>query len=70
MYADLCDRQHVWHLLMIIRDEFESVWRSLLHRNPLPKLDTMIKDLISEEARLDTLRAEQTPPSIDMVLAT
>ena len=30
----------------------------------------MIKDLISEEARLDTLQAEQTPPSTDVVFAT
>ena len=28
------------------------------------------KDLISEEARLDTLRAEHTPPSTDVVFAT
>ena len=25
VYADLRDRQRVWHLLMIVRDEFESV---------------------------------------------
>ena len=65
MYADLRDRQHVWHLLMTLRDEFESIWSSLLHR-----IDTVIKDLILEEARLDTFQAEQTPPSIDVVLTT
>ena len=70
MYADLHDRQRVRHLLMTIRDEFEYVWSSLLHRSPLPKLDTVIKDLISEEARLDTLSAEQTPSSTDVILAT
>ena len=55
VYADLCDRQRVWHLLMTLRDEFEYIRSSLLHRSSLPKLDMMIKDLISEEARLDTL---------------
>ena len=30
----------------------------------------MIKDLISEEACLDTLRAEQTPSATDVVLIT
>ena len=30
----------------------------------------MIKDLISEDAHLDTLRAEQTPSSTDVVLTT
>ena len=68
--ADFCDCQRVWHLFMTVRDEFESVRNSLLHRNPLPKLDTVIKDLISEETCLDTLRAEQTPSSTDVVLAT
>ena len=56
VYVDLRDHQHVWHLLMTVRDEFEYVRSSLLHPSLLPKLDTMIKDLISEEARLDTLR--------------
>ena len=58
MYIDLCDRQRVWHLLVTLRDEFESIRSSLLHRSPLPKLGTMIKDLISEEACQDTFRAE------------
>ncbi|KAL0307388.1 UNVERIFIED_CONTAM: hypothetical protein Scaly_2984000 [Sesamum calycinum] len=70
VYADLRDRQHVWHLLMTLRDEFESVQSSLLHRSPLPKLDIVIKDLISEEIRLNTLHAEHVPLSTDMVLAT
>ena len=62
MYVDLRDRQRVCHLLMIVRDEFESI-RSFLH-------DTVIKDFISEKARLDNLQAKQTPSSTDVVLAT
>ena len=42
---------------MTLKDEFVSIQSSLLHRNSLPKHDIVIKDLISEEARLDTLRA-------------
>ena len=44
-------------MLMTVRDEFESVESesSLLHYNLLSKLDTVIKNLILEEARLDTL---------------
>ena len=57
-------------MLMIVRDEFESIRSSLIHRSLLPKLDTVIKNLISEEARIDTLRVKQTPSSIDVVLAT
>ena len=70
VYADLHDCQRVWHLLMTLRDEFESIRSSLLHRNLLPTIGTVIKDLISEEARLDTLQAEHTQPSTDVVLTT
>ena len=44
-------------MLMTVRDEFEFVENesSLLHYNLLSKLDTMIKDLILEEAHVDTL---------------
>ncbi|KAL0419303.1 UNVERIFIED_CONTAM: hypothetical protein Sradi_1343800 [Sesamum radiatum] len=70
VYADFRDRQHVWHLLMTLRDEFDYVRSSLLHWSPLSKLDTIIKDLISEEIQWNTLCAEQVPPSTDMVLAT
>ena len=55
---------------MTLRDEFEPIQSALLHRSLFLALDTMIKDLILEEARLDTLRAEHTPPSTDVVLAT
>ncbi|KAL0294952.1 UNVERIFIED_CONTAM: Retrovirus-related Pol polyprotein from transposon RE2 [Sesamum angustifolium] len=55
---------------MTLRDEFESLQSSVLHRSPLPKLDIVIKDLISEEIRLNTLHAEHVPLSTYMVLAT
>ena len=70
VHVDLRDHQHVWHLLMTIRDEFESVRSSLLHHSPLLKLDMVIKDLISKKAHLNTLRVEQTLSSTDLVLAT
>ncbi|KAL0358176.1 UNVERIFIED_CONTAM: hypothetical protein Scaly_1503300 [Sesamum calycinum] len=57
----ICD--HVW-------PNVEAIKVSLLHRSPLPKLETVIKDLISEEIRLNTLRVEQVPTSTFMVLAT
>ena len=55
---------------MTLRDEFDHIQSSLIHRSPFLTLDTMIKDLISQEARLNTLRVEHTPPSTDVVLAT
>ena len=53
---------------MTLRDEFEPIWSSLIHRSPFPTLDTVIKDLISEEACLDTHRAKHTPSSTNVLL--
>ena len=47
VYADLCDSQCVWHMLMTLRDEFEPIRSSLIHVSPFLTLDTVIKDLIS-----------------------
>ena len=55
---------------MTVIDKFEYVQSSQLHHSPYPKLVTVIKYLISEESRLDTLQAEQTLSSTDVVLAT
>ena len=55
---------------MTLKDEFESIRSSLLHHNLFPTLDTVIKDLILEQDRLNTLQAKHTPPSIDVDLAT
>ena len=42
VYADLRDRQRVWHMFMTLRVEFGSIRSSLLHRSSLPKLDIVI----------------------------
>ena len=55
-------------MLITHRDEFEPIWSSLIHSSLFPTLDTVIKDLISEEDHLDTLRDKHTPPSTDVVL--
>ncbi|XP_010265970.1 PREDICTED: uncharacterized protein LOC104603606 [Nelumbo nucifera] len=69
-YSKLRDHQRVWHLLMTLRNEYEPISGTLLHHCPLPSLEVVIKDLLSEETRLKTLRDERSLLSTDVVLAT
>ncbi|XP_010263725.1 PREDICTED: uncharacterized protein LOC104601921 [Nelumbo nucifera] len=69
-YSKLRNRQRVWHLLMTLRDEYEPISSTLLYHSPLPSLDVVINDLLSEETHLKTLRDERSLLSTDVVLAT
>ncbi|KAG8639206.1 hypothetical protein MANES_14G134321v8 [Manihot esculenta] len=51
--------------LMALKDEFESNRASLLHMIPLPTLDQVVLQLVSEETRLGSLYIQRT----DMVMA-
>ncbi|CAI0550535.1 unnamed protein product [Linum tenue] len=60
------DRVHLIQFLMDLHSDFEAVRASLLHRSPLPTLESAISELISEETRLGMLKLRRS----DMVLAT
>ena len=51
---------------MALRPEYEAVRASLLHRHPLPSLDTAIQEIVFEETRL---KLDKTP-HVDTALAT
>lgn len=53
------------HFLMALRADFELTQASLLHRNPLPTLNAVVAELISEETRRSTMQMQ----SPDMVVA-
>jgi transposase InsO family protein len=51
--------QHPLHqFLMALRDDFEPVRVQLLHRSPLPTLDTAIFELVRAEHRSQTIRSQ------------
>ena len=60
------DHLHLIQVLMALRPEYEAVRASLLHRNPLPSLDTAIQEIIFEETRLNLDKT----PQMDAALAT
>ncbi|XP_062114820.1 uncharacterized protein LOC133827805 [Humulus lupulus] len=46
------DAQRLVQFLMALRDEFEGLRGTILHRNPLPSVDSVVNELLAEEIRL------------------
>ncbi|XP_058783886.1 uncharacterized protein LOC131658611 [Vicia villosa] len=57
---------HLIQVPMALWPEYEAIRASLLHRNPLPSLDTAIQEIIFEETRLNLDKT----PQMDASLAT
>ncbi|OMO63131.1 Integrase, catalytic core [Corchorus capsularis] len=57
-YMKLREEQNLVQFLMALRNEFEQLRGSILHRSPLPTVHNVVSELIAEETRLKT----QTPP--------
>jgi hypothetical protein len=54
-----CRDQHCLHQFLIaLRDDFEPVRVQLLHRSPLPTLDTAIFELVRAETRSQIMRSQ------------
>ena len=47
---------------MVLRDNFEGVRGSILHRSPLPSVDSVVHELLAEEIRLKTLSGKGILP--------
>lgn len=48
------EEQRLVQFLMALRDDFEGLRGSILHRNPLPSVDSVVHELLAEEVRLKT----------------
>ncbi|GJY40989.1 hypothetical protein Tco_0428259 [Tanacetum coccineum] len=46
------DSQHLVQFLMALRNDFEGLRGSILHRNPLPSVDSVVSELLGEEVCL------------------
>ncbi|GKE49401.1 hypothetical protein Tco_1480659, partial [Tanacetum coccineum] len=47
--------QRLVQFLMALRQDFEGLRGSILHREPLPSVDSVVSELLAEEIRLKTL---------------
>ncbi|KAF2315686.1 hypothetical protein GH714_040215 [Hevea brasiliensis] len=70
LYAKERDEFWVYQFTLALNDEFESVRSSLLHRDPFPKLEIVVTELLSEEAHLAILKSQQSIITTDTMLAT
>jgi hypothetical protein len=51
-YTDQREEQRLVQFLMALRDDFEGLRGGILHRNPLPNVDSVVSELLAEEIRL------------------
>ncbi|XP_031287560.1 uncharacterized protein LOC116146289 [Pistacia vera] len=63
LFATHRDRRKFMHFMMPLCEDFESTRASLLHRTPLPTLETAVAELIFEENHHSTMKM-QTPDSV------
>ncbi|KAL5707828.1 hypothetical protein ACHQM5_018685 [Ranunculus cassubicifolius] len=52
LYAEKRKRQKLFQFILALRDDFENIRSSILHRNPLPDLDNVVSELLADEDRL------------------
>ena len=55
-FNDTC----LFKFLVALRPEFEQIRSSIVHRNPLPSLESALSDLLAEETRLQSLAPMST----------
>ena len=58
MYVKHKDQHCLHQFLMALRDDFELVCVQLLHRSPLPTLDTAIFELVRAETISQTMHSQ------------
>ncbi|XP_045796078.1 uncharacterized protein LOC123890503 [Trifolium pratense] len=70
-YLDHREEQRLVQFLMALRDEFEALRGSILHRTPLPNVDSVVNELLAEEIRLKShslshldKETHTSPPSV------
>ncbi|XP_074566109.1 uncharacterized protein LOC141822675 isoform X1 [Curcuma longa] len=51
-FTDYREQQRLVQFLMALRDDFEGLRGTILHRHPLPSVDDVVNELLAEEIRL------------------
>ncbi|TQD70136.1 hypothetical protein C1H46_044329 [Malus baccata] len=54
VYCQYREEQRLVQFLMPLRDEFETLRSSILHRTPLPSVDSVLHELQAEEVRVQS----------------
>ena len=59
-YIDRREEQRLVQFLMALRSDFEGLRGSILHRTPLPTIDSVVHELIAEETCIKS-HADKAP---------
>eukprot|EP00257_Ricinus_communis_P024689 XP_025012103.1 uncharacterized protein LOC112533881 [Ricinus communis] len=57
------EEQRLVQFLMALRDEFEGLRGSILHRHPLPSVDSVVSELLAEEICLKSSAVKEVSPA-------
>ena len=69
-YISRREEQRLVQFLMALRDAFEGLRGAILHRSPLPSVDSVVNELLAEEVRLKSKIDKESPsPAVPAVLA-
>ncbi|XP_019427158.1 PREDICTED: uncharacterized protein LOC109335479 [Lupinus angustifolius] len=60
-YTDRQEQQRLVQFLMALRNDFEGLRGSILHRTPLPSVDSVVNELLAEEAQCPKLLKKEQP---------
>ena len=52
VYTNQREEQRLVQLLMALRDDFKGLRGAIMHRNPLPSVNSVVSELLAEETRL------------------
>ncbi|XP_075489641.1 uncharacterized protein LOC142528475 [Primulina tabacum] len=63
------EEQRLLQFLMALRNDFEGLRGTILHRNPLPSVDSVVSELLAEEIRLKSHIDKGTIPITPSVFA-
>ncbi|XP_073036801.1 uncharacterized protein [Primulina eburnea] len=67
-YISRREAQRLVQFLMALRNDFEGLRGTILHRSPLPSVDSVVNELLAEEIRLkskvDKVSVTNTTPSV------
>ena len=64
-YINRRGEQRLVQFLIALRGDFEGVKGSVLHRSPLPSIDSVVSELLAEETRLKSHSEKGTLPTLN-----
>ncbi|KAF5951213.1 hypothetical protein HYC85_009157 [Camellia sinensis] len=57
-YIEFRERGHLVQFLTALSPQYEAVHSGILHRSPLPSVDAIVRELLSQETRLKTAKSQ------------